>query len=32
MLGLAIVTVTPGKTPPEESETLPLIDPVVALT
>src|SRR5687768_111109 len=32
MLGLAMVTDTPGRTPPEESVTFPLIDPVVALT
>jgi hypothetical protein len=32
MLGLAMVTVTPGRTPPVASETFPLIDPVVALT
>src|SRR5262245_38901551 len=32
MLVLAIVTVTPGRTPPVASDTLPLIEPVVALT
>src|SRR5688500_20292006 len=32
MLGLAMVTVTPGRTAPVASETLPLIDPLVALT
>ena len=30
--GLLTVTVTPGSTPPVASDTLPLIDPVVALT
>src|SRR5687767_4945231 len=32
ILGLAMVTDTPGRTPPEESVTFPLIAPVVALT
>src|SRR5687767_11567871 len=32
MLGLAMVTLTPGRTPPVASDTFPLIEPVVALT